>query len=341
MNAASSQTLACRCDGTPATGLGHLSRCLGLAEALAERGVAVRFFGEYGPTARTMLAAAEVAFEEMTGWEAADLTRRLGGMKGVIVDSYLADADYVARVNQAAPALVIDDFARLGRYECAAVLNFTVAAETLAYPLPRRRCLLGPGYLLVRRKLRRVRATMDPPGPRARRVVLSFGGGAWLTAARTAMDALLEIAPQLEVTVVAGSEEDAAMQALASRFGGGGRIVRGLPDLGELFSSSDACIAGGGLTKYEAAYLGLPVAVLSRTLDESAETTRFAAAGLAIDLGSSSDVDRGRVERGVACLIGDEDARRRLHAATRARFAADPTGEAARVWLDILSEGEP
>jgi UDP-2,4-diacetamido-2,4,6-trideoxy-beta-L-altropyranose hydrolase len=335
-----SSLVAFRCDGIPATGLGHLSRCLGLAEALEEQGAAVRFFGEYGNAARRMLQSASVTFEAVEGWSGSALVARVAcGAAGVVVDSYQIDADAIAEAGVVAPVLVVDDFARLPSYACAAILNFTVAAPGLAYPpFPRR--LLGPSYFLVRRSLRRLRASLARPAPRASRVLLSFGGGAWQAAARAALDALLELAPSLAVTVVAGSGEDEGVAARVERFEGGGRVLRDLPDLSEPFAWADACVSGGGLTKYEAAYLGLPVAVLSRTADEASETKRFVGEGLAIDLGDPFAVDRARVHGGLAGLIGDEGLRSRLHEAGRARFSPDPTTAAARAWLEIIKETE-
>jgi hypothetical protein len=47
----------------------------------------------------------------------------------MMIDSYFVDESYVATVDrECVSLLVIDDFNRLERYECDALLNFTVAA---------------------------------------------------------------------------------------------------------------------------------------------------------------------------------------------------------------------
>ena len=327
-----------RCDATAATGLGHLSRCLGFAEALKERGCSIRFIGDYGARAGEMLATAGMDHEHHEGWNGRDIAARLPDASGVIVDGYRADENTLQQINATLPVLVIDDFARLTRYDCQAILNFTVGAPALPYPLPRARCLLGPGHLLVRRRLRTLRAQLRTLAPVGQRIVLSFGGGTWQSAARASLQALHDLAPDAEVMVVAGAGADEGVDEVLQRFRNGGQLLRGLPDLAAPFAWADTCVSGGGLTKYEAAYLGLPVAVLSGTDDESDETVQFTAAGLAIDLGRPSEVDRTRLRGSLERLLSDTGLRQQLHAATQARFPADPTANAATAWLKIVKE---
>ena len=327
-----------RCDATAATGLGHLSRSLGLAEALVERDATVRFLGEYNDTARTMLASAGVDHRCFAGWQGSAIATALVGASGLVVDSYLADEETLAGASAACPVLVIDDFARLSRYPCQAILNFTVGADTLSYPddVPTR--LLGPQYLLVRRRLRTLAgAKRATTGTVVRRVLLSFGGGAWRLAARISLEALYALAPDLEVIVVAGTDDDADLRETVARFAGGVRLLRGLGDLADQFAWADACVTGGGLTKYEAAYLGLPVAVLSRTEDEADDTVRFAGEGLAVDLGGLSRLNEDQVHTGLQQLLTDAGLRRRLQRTAAQRFPADPTAHAARAWLTVMS----
>ena len=52
-----------RCDGTRETGLGHVSRCLALAEALAEREIASIFCGAFDAPARRLLGEAGIPIE--------------------------------------------------------------------------------------------------------------------------------------------------------------------------------------------------------------------------------------------------------------------------------------
>jgi hypothetical protein len=52
-----------RCDGTPETGLGHVSRCVALAESLGECGFVCRSFGRFGAGAADMLSGADIGFD--------------------------------------------------------------------------------------------------------------------------------------------------------------------------------------------------------------------------------------------------------------------------------------
>src|SRR5206468_5171310 len=133
--------------------------------ALAELEIATCFLGRFEAGAQDLLVATGVTFE-LTSREigtAEDLqstievVRRIGA-NGVVLDNYRVNDDYVTTLDHdGAPLLLIDDFARLRRYQCSAVLNFTVNAAHMLYPFRTQLWLLGPNYLLARRRLRRAR----------------------------------------------------------------------------------------------------------------------------------------------------------------------------------------
>lgn len=279
------------CDATAATGLGHLSRCLALAEALRRRGGRAVFHGHWAGAAFTLLAASGFDFRGKvtpTGSaEDADALAELAANEdaaGAVADSYALDAAWLAELARRETAVaLVDDFAQLGDYsDCAGVLNFTVGAERLVYPRLRSELrLAGPSYFPAREKLVRlrqgVRATMSAP---LRRILIALGGGDVRGMTLPLYRAVRRLAPEAEVrALLPGGPAQAAAQGLDPA-----DFPAAAPDLAAHYAWADGSVTGGGLTKYECAYLGLPQAIFSQTEAQQEETVRFCAAGGGLDL---------------------------------------------------------
>jgi len=339
------QAICFRCDGTAQTGLGHLSRCLALAEAFKERGLDSRFFGKFGAGGTEMLARAGVQFDcgaAPTGG-AEDLNDTLRYIKnctvrGVVLDSYLADEAYLEALSRSGrPVLVIDDFNRLHRYACAAVLNFTVAARQLNYPVGNQLYLLGPEYLLVRQKLRRQRRRFAGHNDDVRRVLVAMGGVDSHDSTSYLVKLLSYLARNLSLHVIVGRDYtyQSRLRSLLNGFRQAS-VATQLTDLADEFAWADLCFCGGGLTKYESAYMGIPAAVMSQNSEQAKETIQFADKGLAFNLGIHGECAEDVLAERISLLLRDRSLRKSLSEAGLTVFPEDPTGTAAAAFGRIL-----
>jgi UDP-2,4-diacetamido-2,4,6-trideoxy-beta-L-altropyranose hydrolase len=335
-----------RCDGTTKTGLGHVSRCLALAEALREDGFACRFLGRFEAGAAYLLRRSSIAFDKYSGetGRKKDSRGTLQAIRdchagAVVIDSYLMDDTYLAALDrEGAPVLLIDDFGRLERYECSALLNFTVNAAQLKYPRGNQLYLLGPEYLLVRRRLRLLRRKVRPRTGDVRRVLVAMGGVDFLDLSRLVVNLLLEIAPNLSVHVVVGHGYKYAseLSSLVAGFHSESYVATQLADLAEEFAWADMCVCGGGLTKYESAYMGVPTAALSQTLEQDQETTQFTSRGLAVNLGLGREQPDTILATRLSDLLSHESLRELLSQTGLACFPEDPTRRAAEAFAEIV-----
>jgi spore coat polysaccharide biosynthesis predicted glycosyltransferase SpsG len=105
--------------------------------------------------------------------------------------------------------------------------------------------------------------------------------------------------------------------------------------LADALAAADAVISGGGLTKYEAAYTGTPVAVVSQTPEEYDDTRAFVAAGFGFDLGAGAAA--GGLAEGVGRFLDDAGARAVMHERTLAAFPAHSTAAAVRAFCERMS----
>lgn len=332
-----------RCDATADSGLGHLSRSLAIAEAVRRQGGEGVFVGRWSAAALTLLAGAGFSHRSAahpTG-AAADAAELAGAVKdagaeGVLVDSYAIGVDWVERLAEGGVRVVLmDDFARLPDYAaCAGVINFTVGATGLAYPgLPRGQFAAGPQFFPAREGLVRLRRAsrserMQPP----RRILISLGGGDRLAATRPICAALQRLDPTVEIRALTPHGAQ-----LAREFEGSGiEFPPTASDLTEHYAWADGCVSGGGLTKYECGYLGLPVAIFSQTPEQQAETDIFCRTGIGWDLAPSGGTSVW--EARLAAFLRGEVPSRPANAAAQAMFPADSTDRAAAMLMGFLAQ---
>ncbi len=326
-----------RCDANEATGLGHLSRSLALAEALRRAGGEALFLGHWRGPAFVLLDSAGFAhrsaeFVPGTVDDAAELARCViaEGADGACVDSYAIDASWLADVTaQRVAAVLIDDFGQLSDYsDCAGVLNFTVKTERLDYPglAPDLRAL-GPDYFPARENLLRLRV-----GTRARsatspsRILIALGGGDRLGLTLPLYRSLQRLKPGVQVRALL---PDGPTRAVAEGLNVGD-FPAAVGDLAAHYAWAEACVAGGGLVKYECAYLGLPMAIFSQSPEQQVETERFIAAGFGYDLAPG-----GRAE-GWEARLGEFLRHGPSNLITGGRFPADGADRAMSVLCGFL-----
>lgn len=326
-----------RCDANEATGLGHLSRSLALAEALRRAGGEALFLGHWRGPAFVLLDSAGFAhrsgeFVPGTAEDAAELARSVlaEGADGACVDSYAINASWLANVTaHGVAAVLIDDFGELSDYsDCAGVLNFTVKTERLDYSglAPELRAL-GPDYFPARENLLQLRL-----GARARsatspsRVLIALGGGDRLGLTLPLYRLLHRLKPGVQVrALLADGPAHAAAEGLN---------ICDFPavvgDLAKYYAWADACVTGGGLVKYECAYLGLPMAIFSQSPEQQIETDRFIAAGFGYDLAPA-----GRAV-GWEARLGEFLRHRSPNQISNGRFPADGADRAMSVLCGFL-----
>jgi spore coat polysaccharide biosynthesis predicted glycosyltransferase SpsG len=294
--------IALHADGGSSVGLGHLGRCVALAQAFREAGARPEFV-DLAPECRPWLRA--------LGFTDAPLSSRRWDL--AIGDSYRLSAAGWRRLGAAARRLlVIDDGGRFaGR--CDFLLNGHVYAAGLAYRARGASLLLGPAFFPMRREYWKS-GKQRPAHGRARRVVVTLGAGDTSGLAARCAAAAAEALPGAAVTLVAGplSRQDRVASPSVERLGP-------QVSLRPLLERADIVICAGGQTLYEAAFCGAPAVVLRLAANQDGNIDGMAAAGTALSAGSPSVAGfRRRLSRLLRSLDRNRPLRERMAQAGRA-----------------------
>ncbi len=343
--------LIIRADASPEIGTGHVMRCLALAQAWLDAGGRVSMAMAACPDGLRQRLVAErvgiVAVMAPVGSAAdaaftADWARQEQAL--LVVDGYRFGGEYQELLKTAGVRLLfVDDNGHASHYSADWVLNQNIHAAAALYPqrASHTRLLLGTRYALLRREFYQWSGWERSVPARAHRILVTLGGSDPGNATETILMALLKLPVRAEdeMVVVAGGANPHwdRLQTVARRGGGRVRLVRATDDMPGLMKWVDLAVTAGGSTCWEAAFFGLPSAVVVVAENQLLSTQRLQETGVVLSLGPASQLRVDDLARDLERLVVDAPLRARLSA--RGRALVDGAG-AARV-VAVLRGNEP
>jgi UDP-2,4-diacetamido-2,4,6-trideoxy-beta-L-altropyranose hydrolase len=331
--------IAVRVDASIGMGMGHLTRCITLANALSAEGARVSFlmrdhaaaFGRLVesaghqlcllpatgrgsvPSADPPLAHAHwlpVSWHEDAA-QTSEAIGRLGAVDWLVVDHYALDARWEREQRRGAPRiLAIDDIA--DRAHDADILldqNLSLAMETRYRGLLPENCrpLLGPRYALLRPEFVETRKRMSPRSGEVCRILICFGGSDPSNETAKALAAIAGVsaaALHVDVAIGMGNPHADEVDALCRNLGRA-TLHRGADNMAELMARADLAIGAGGVMCWERCCLGLPTIALDIASNQVGALTALAAAGALDYLGAAASVNSERLAQAVGALAGN------------------------------------
>lgn len=334
------RTIIFRTDGSRTIGIGHVYRCLALAEALRSRGCSACFAVTVTPPVIQDLIRQHGHQVEVLASGAPEITQLAAlaeryATRVLCVDTYAAEAAYFRDVQAAGWRTVcIDDFAGFA-IAAEVVINHNAYAADLRYEVPAgTRLLLGPRYALLRRQFRETRAAATAPPATPYLLVLIGGSDPHQWSVRLA-HSLLAAVP-VNIVVVAGPATTGLPELQQLAQAPGRLAVKSQPpDLPALMAGASFAISGAGVTTYELACLGVPSLLLIVADNQRQNAAALGRLGIARVLGWHEDLHADEIAAHAAALLDNGSERQAM--AARGRRLVDGAG-AERVAEEIVHE---
>lgn len=313
--------VAIHADAGPGVGLGHVTRCTGLALALRRQGMIPVMLNAAGLSLTphySALALAEIRCDiDVSALH--DAMMRVGAA-ALVADSYRLDREALRRAVAGTKLVWFDDTATQPLL-ADMVVNGSPAAAALPYALPAA-CvgLLGADYQVVRPGL----VARDRNGP-VRRLLVTYGGAD----PKHVGPRLAEILPDsVAVDFVVGPFAD-----IPTKLPSHVRVHKAPADLLDLIHQADLALCAGGQTLFELAAAKLPSICMGIGEDQRPNLEMLSRQGAILFGGWADSADfadhlRQALNRGLA----DESLRQSL--AQRAHRLVDGQG-ADRIALAI------
>lgn len=330
-----SQAVAFRVDASRKIGIGHVMRCLTLADALAERGAHIRFVSRhlpphlreivlgrgYGCTVFDDTSAGLLDELSHADWletsqaaDAAESARALGDRRWdcVVVDHYALDARWETLIRRVASRiLAIDDLADR-EHDCDLLLDQNVypGMETryVGKVPPHCELLIGPRYALLRSEFHQWRERVAPRTGAVGRVMVCFGGVDAGDLTKAALDALRSMGTDgWTVDVVVGASHPRLEATLAACAAAGHTCHVQSDRMAELMASADLALGAAGSTSWERCCVGLPTVCVATAHNQVAIAAGLESRGVAIAVTSENHVSASDVAGVLAQLLADPE----------------------------------
>ncbi len=319
-------------------GLGHLRRCLTLADALRSLGYQPAF----------ALAGDDLALSlvETAGYPAKRLdsnTREPAATfallqafaaVAVIIDDYALSVDTINAIASAnVTTLALDDF---GNHSLKVDLVWNGAAKTTpdAYAkIPAEHRLLGPTFALLASPFATLQDRTLAKSPR--RVLITFGGSDPLNLTATAVELTRALMPDATLDVVIGP---LATAPFASDIRATDQIVihRAPSDLAALIATADLAITAGGQTCYELAAGGVPSVAVEVAANQRVNLQALGDVPTLIPAAPTADA----MKAGLKKLLADPSLREILHRNGRALVDGKGARRTAAALAAIIASQE-
>ena len=268
--------LLLRADASSAIGLGHVMRCLALAQAWQDAGGVAEFVSAELPARlverlrRERIAHIRVLAVAGSSADAAETLALAeeNHAAWIAVDGYRFGPDYYEQLRTSGrKVLALDDMVHLDRYPVDVLLNQNLSADPANYAgrvEETTELLLGPRFSLLRREFRAAAVTSRASVHAPLRVLMSFGGGDVKNfAGRMLRNLSCSGRRDLTVVVLAGAANPhvAALRALAESAAFPCEIRVSVEDVAAVMAWADVAITAAGSTVWELASMRLPALI--------------------------------------------------------------------------------
>ena len=258
------QRILIRVDASPEIALGHLKRCISLAEGLSAKGLDPLFLCLDDESSRKLLSifSFQTVFINTPVNTGEDIASTLNLMKEkaldcVIFDSYSVNSDYLDHFSSAGHRVIcIDDIADRP-LPCNMIINGGLRAEELDCEAPIK--LLGIKYCLLSKPFwnhSNTRISGD-----INNVMITMGGIDHYRFSERCMKIIDKIPGDIHITIIVGPFYDnkADIEKIARQISKEVELVKGRDNLHPYMQKCDMAISAGGFTLYELAALRKPV----------------------------------------------------------------------------------
>ena len=293
-----------RADASSRIGMGHVMRCLALAEVWQERDGDVTFaMSEGAPLIEPRLRHGRLEAISITAVPGSEGDARQTGLLAkersvswVVTDGYRFDSKYQEslreRLNETGCRLLcIDDFRHASHYFADAVLDQSISiadqdlyADREAYTT----VLAGSDYVLLRREFRKWRETSrEIECAPAKRLLVTLGGGgnSIIPKIVRAVARLGRYSLECKIVIGPGFESKESLELIGAGVRQGITLLHSVIDMPELMAWADLAICGAGSTAWEMAFMGLPALLVILADNQEPLAERLDRQGVARSIG--------------------------------------------------------
>ena len=317
-----------RADANSRIGIGHIMRCIALAQAWQDHEGEITFIShcESKPL-KQRIQEEGFSFISLNSIHPnpTDLKMTLSilkeGMpkykKWLVLDGYHFTPEYQKAIrDRGIRLLVIDDMDHLPYYHADILINHNIYAQELTYNCNGdTNLLLGARYVFLRKEFLEYSNLRRNIPDRARNILVTLGGADPDNVALKVIEALCLFSNlQIEVNIVVGPaniNQEKLRDALDSSNFIYHLLFNPL-NIPDLMAWADLAISAGGNTIWELAFMGVPCVIITLAENQQPVAEELAKIGMASNLGWHNILSQADVMQAVKRLIFSKTTRREM-----------------------------
>ena len=296
------KNLFIRVDASPEIGIGHIMRCLTLAQELKNNFDKIIFLTQKNSSdfiETIMKNEFEVIF--ISANNDSDIIKNIVTTNSVnknflLIDHYNVDSNFESSLKNTFEKIFVIDVLANRKHDCDLLIDQNyyrdlnhryeklIQNDTIA--------LLGPKYAIIRPEFRKINKKAIKKNSQIKKILISFGGSDPTNECKKSLDALCSIENnQFEIVAIVGiyNNKFEQLKKLYEKYSNI-KIYRHVNDLSLLMLNSDLFIGAGGTTTWERFYMGLP-SIVTIISDDQKESIEFLSdMGHVINLGLAKNV---------------------------------------------------
>jgi len=315
-----------RTDASPQIGIGHVMRCLALAQAWQDAGgYAIFLMVMEAPTLEVRIRAEAMDIVHLPvlpgSVEDAEQTANLINRKGgtwVVVDGYHFGAEYQQIIKDSGLSLLfIDDNGHAEHYCADLILNQNIHACDGFYANrePYTRLLLGTKYVLLRREFMKWLGWKREIPAIAQKVLVTLGGGDLDNVTLKIIRAINKLNMEdREIRIVVGMSNPhmASLKEAADLLPFTFHFYNSEKDMPHLMAWADVAISAGGSTCWEMAFMGLPGLIIVLAENQLPIAQKLDAEGAFVNMGWHKSVRSEKIVMALETVMEDKEIRTQM-----------------------------
>ena len=317
----STNELFIRVDANPQIGIGHLMRCIALAQQAKKQGYKVTFISSCEIKSLRnkindesfLLVSIKMPYPDPVDLETTLvlINNSSSNNTWVVLDGYHFDVHYQQSIkNNGNRLLVIDDTAHLNHYVADIILNQNIIAGELNYSCePDTKFLLGTDYVLLRDEFFHYKNWNRTTPKVAKKILLTMGGGDSGNVTLKVLCALDKVKINgLEIKVVIGTNYP-HLNKVAKESKHKVELLQNVSSMPDLMVWSDMAISAAGSTCWELAYFGLPAILIIISANQMMNLKFLEKYGAATFVRNRMNISTNMISGKIHQLIMDKELR--------------------------------
>jgi UDP-2,4-diacetamido-2,4,6-trideoxy-beta-L-altropyranose hydrolase len=330
-----------RVDATRESGLGHLMRCVALAEAWQDEFGPVSFIGRHDRSVvdrlrRERIGRIALSTDLSLVDDIAASIAAIPSGSPIVLDGYGFDPDYQRALDAHGRLLVIDDLGQWPAYAGRLLVNQNLYGPDVPYGEAPPKRLLGPAYVMLDRSFADVPRRTVATGAARRWLVTLGGADSDNVTAKLAVALASAGGEACTIRLLVGplNPHRAQLEPIASQRANL-ELLLAPESVRDALAWADLAVSAAGTTSLQLARLGVPMLLIAIADNQVPVGQSLDRAGAAVYLGRWPAVTAIAVARAARELSADASRRKSL--GDNARILIDGSG-AARVCRALAAE---